>query len=200
VNSRAKSGDGSGKLIDGLYTRTRRDNVIAIVRLAPAQDRDLSAKETAQRLRALVGDIPDAEEIEINYTLDHHGADVTYLLRHRNIEQLNAASRDLQARLGSYDSTFFVRDSQRGETDELILNLKPGAEKLGITLADASRQVRQAYYGEEVQRLPRSNGDVKVMVKYPRESRRSLASLSNFRVRTSDGREGPVLPHLRSRR
>jgi multidrug efflux pump subunit AcrB len=56
-----------------------------------------------------------------------------------------------------------------------------------------SRQVRQAYYGEEVQRLPRENGDVKVMVKYPRESRESLNSLDNFRIRTADGREVPLL-------
>ena len=51
----------------------------------------------------------------------------------------------------------------------------------------------EAYYGEEVQRLPRSNGDVKVMVKYPLEQRRNLSSLNNFRVRTVDGREVPLL-------
>ena len=77
--------------------------------------------------------------------------------------------------------------------DRLRVDLRPGAEKLGITLADVSRQVRQAYYGEEVQRLPRANGDVKVMVKYPLEQRRNLSSLDNFRVRTADGREVPLL-------
>jgi multidrug efflux pump subunit AcrB len=52
--------------------------------------------------------------------------------------------------------------------------------------------VRQAYYGEEVQRLPRENGDVKVMVKYPSAQRESLQSLQNFRIRTGDGREVPL--------
>jgi multidrug efflux pump subunit AcrB len=85
-----------------------------------------------------------------------------------------------------------VRDSQRGDLDELLINMKPGAEKLGISLNDVSRQIRQAYFGEEVQRLPRANGDVKVMVKYPKELRSSLASLDNFRVRTNDGREVPL--------
>jgi multidrug efflux pump subunit AcrB len=106
---------------------------------------------------------------------------------------LSDAARDLRLHLASFDGTYFVRDSRRGETDEIILNLRPGAEKLGITLANVSRQVRQAYYGEEVQRLPRSNGDVKVMVKYPKAQRRSLSSLQNFRVRTTDGREVPLL-------
>jgi Cu/Ag efflux pump CusA len=86
-----------------------------------------------------------------------------------------------------------VRDSQRGEVEELLLHLKPGAEALGIRLADVSRQVRQAYFGEEVQRLPRANGDVKVMVRYPRSERRNLASLNDFRVRTDDGRELPLM-------
>ncbi|TDG14745.1 efflux RND transporter permease subunit [Seongchinamella unica] len=193
VDQRAAAGEGSGKLIEGWYTRSRRDSVIAIVKLAPPEVRDMSAKQTAERFRELVGDIPDAEQIEVVYTINNNDADVTYLLKHRDTEQLALASHDLQAHLSTYNGTFFVRDSQRGETDEIILNLRPGAEKLGITLADVSRQVRQAYYGEEVQRLPRSNGDVKVMVKYPLEQRRNLSSLNNFRVRTADGREVPLL-------
>ena len=155
--------------------------------------RALSARETADRFRELVGDIPDAEAIEVNYTITNQGADLTYVLQHRDPQQLSAASNDLQNHLRSFDGTFYVRDSQRGESDEILFNLKPGAEKLGITLADVSRQVRQAYYGEEVQRLPRENGDVRVMVKYPMDLRRDLSSLGNFRVRTADGREVPLL-------
>jgi len=153
----------------------------------------MSAKEAAERLRDLVGEIPDADQIEVNYSLTGNDADVTYLLKHRDPEQLKKASRALREHLTNYEGTYFVRDSQRGESEEIILNLRPGAEKLGITLADVSRQVRQAYYGEEVQRLPRPNGDAKVMVKYPKEVRRNLSSLNNFRVRTADGREVPLL-------
>ncbi len=189
----AQSGEGSGQLIEGWYTRSRRDSVIAIVSLVPPEVRALSARETADRFRELVGDIPDAEDIQVNYTITDQGADLTYLLRHRDEALLQAASQDLQAHLRSFDGIFYVRDSRRGESDEILFNLKPGAEKLGITLADVSRQVRQAYYGEEVQRLPRENGDVRVMVKYPMELRRDLTSLGNFRVRTADGREVPLL-------
>lgn len=186
------SGKPELRLIEGWYTRSRRDSVIAIVKLAPPEVRALSAREAAERFRALVGDIPDADEIKVNYTLSDDGADITYLLRHPDGDRLNAASRELQARIGSYEGVLDVRDSQRGETDEIILQLKPGAETLGIRLGEVSRQVRQAYFGEEVQRLPRANGDVKVMVRYPREERRSLASLGDFRVRTDDGRELPL--------
>ncbi len=193
IEQAAEASGGSGKLIEGWYTRSRRDSVVAIVRLSPPEVRDMSAKEAATRLRELVGDIPDADEIKVNYTLNGGGPGITYLLRHRDMNLLREASREMQAQLRSYDGTYYVRDSLRGESDEIHMKLLPGAEKLGITLEQVSRQVRQAYYGEEVQRLPRENGDVKVMVKYPMKLRENLSSLSNFRVRTADKREVPLL-------
>ena len=106
---------------------------------------------------------------------------------------LRQASKELQMHLYSYDGTVFVRDNLRGETDELHIDLLPGAENLGVTLTQVSQQIRQAYYGEEIQRLPRENGDVKVMVKYPKDQRQNLESLNNFMVRSDDGREFPLL-------
>jgi multidrug efflux pump subunit AcrB len=193
VEERAAIDGGTGKLIEGWYTRSRRDSVIAIVKLAPPEIRDLSAKEAATRLRELVGDIPDADEIEVNYTMNNSSPRISYILRHRDLSVLQAASNDTKTRLEKYEGTFFVRDNLRGESDELHMQLVPGAEKLGITLAQVSGQVRQAYFGEEVQRLPRDNGDVKVMVRYPKELRYSLESLNNFMVRTEDGRELPLM-------
>jgi multidrug efflux pump subunit AcrB len=192
VDGRVEEG-GSGRLIDAWYTRARRDSVIAIFQLVPPEERDLTAKQAADRLRELVGDVPDADEIDVSYTLDDNSPEISYVLQHRDSEVLREAGEELKARLRGYDGVFFVRDSLQGQTDELHMSLLPGAEKLGLTLGEVSRQVRQAYYGEEVQRLPRENGDVKVMVKYPGELRRTLNSLRNFRVRTGDGREVPLL-------
>ncbi len=193
VEAEAAEHGGSGKLISGWYTRSRRDSVIAIINLAPPEERDLTAKEAVTRFRELIGEIPDADEIEVSYQLNDPGPAITHVLRHKNLELLRQASREMQEQLRGYDATYYVRDNLRGESDEIHLKLLPGAEKLGINLAEVSRQVRQAYYGEEVQRLPRENGDVKVMVKYPLALRESLASLDDFRVRTNDGREVPLL-------
>ncbi|MDA0978390.1 MAG: efflux RND transporter permease subunit, partial [Proteobacteria bacterium] len=193
VEAAAEATGGTGKLIEGWYTRSRRGSVIAIVKLAPPEIRDLSAKQAATRLRELVGEIPDADNIEVNYTMNNGGPQLSYVLYHRDLDLLREASRELQAKLYTYDGTFFVRDNLRGETDELHIRLLPGVEKMGVTLSEVSRQVRQAYYGEEVQRLPRENGDVRVMVKYPLDLRRNLESLNHFRVRTSDGRELPLM-------
>ena len=193
INGEAKVGKGTGELIEGWYTRARRGSVIAIVQLAPPDQRHLSARETAERFSDLVGDIPDADEVKVNFTLNDSEASITFLLQHDDLDTLNAASRMLQEHLASYDKTYFIRDDQWGSLPELRFNLLPGAERLGITLGDVSSQVRQAFYGEEVQRLPREDGDVRVMVRYPETDRSSLGSFEDVRIRTPDGRLVPLL-------
>ena len=193
INGEAKVGKGTGELIEGWYTRARRGSVIAIVQLAPPDQRHLSARETAERFSDLVGDIPDADEVKVNFTLNDSEASITFLLQHDDLDTLNAASRMLQQHLASYDKTYFIRDDQWGSLPELRFNLLPGAERLGITLGDVSSQVRQAFYGEEVQRLPREDGDVRVMVRYPEAARSSLGSFEDVRIRTPDGRLVPLL-------
>jgi multidrug efflux pump subunit AcrB len=76
-----------------------------------------------------------------------------------------------------------------GARTEIELDLKAQAESLGLSLNEIARQVRQAFYGAEVQRIPRGNEAVKVMVRYPKAERRSLDTLDEMRIRTSDKRE-----------
>jgi multidrug efflux pump subunit AcrB len=64
---------------------------------------------------------------------------------------------------------------------------------MGFRLGDVAAQVRDAFYGNEVQRLQRGRDEVKVMVRFPQEDRRSLASLEEMKIRTPQGDEVPVL-------
>ncbi|UHQ56052.1 efflux RND transporter permease subunit [Microbulbifer sp. YPW16] len=190
VNQRT---DGQGVLIENWYTRSRRDSVLAIVKLAPPEVREMSAKDAALRLRELLGEIPDAKEVSVQYSMGNNGPGFELSIRHPDLEVLRAATAELEGQLRSYESLYDVRNNLEGASEEIRIDLQPGAAKLGLTLADVNRQVRQAYFGEEVQRLPRAGQDVKVMVRYPLESRRSIESLKDFRVRTADGREVPLL-------
>jgi len=184
---------GSGKLIENWYTRSRRDSVIAIVKLTPPEQRDMSAKQAAIRLRELMGDVPDAKEVSVDYTHNRGEPDFELSVRHPDLDVLRLAVDDLERKLHGYEALYDIRNDLESASDEIRIDLKPGAHKLGLTLSDVTGQVRQAYYGEEVQRLPRDGQDVKVMVHYPLESRRSIESLKHFRVRTGDGREVPLM-------
>lgn len=189
VNTRT---GGEGKLIENWYTRSRRDSVLAIVKLAPPEVRDMSAKDASIRLRELMGDVPDAKTVSVRYTQRDNDPGFELSIRHPDLDLLREAVGELEDKLREYDTLYDIRNNLEGASEEIRLTLKPGAEKLGLTLSDVSRQVRQAYYGEEVQRLPREGQDVKVMVRYPISSRRSIDSLKDFRVRTTDGNQVPL--------
>ena len=190
VNQRT---DGQGVLIENWYTRSRRDSVLAIVKLAPPEVRDMTAKEASIRLRELMGDVPDAREVSVQYTQNRNDPDFELSIRHPDLDVLRAATADVENQLRTYESIYDVRNNLEGASEEIRLTMKPGTAKLGLTLADVNRQVRQAYFGEEVQRLPRNGQDVRVKVRYPLESRQNIESLKNFRIRTNDGRELPLL-------
>ena len=190
VNQRT---DGDGVLIENWYTRSRRDSVLAIVKLAPPEVRDMTAKDASIRLRELMGDVPDAREVSVQYTQNQNDPDFELSIRHPDLDILRAATADVENQLRTYESIYDVRNNLEGASEEIRLTMKPGTAKLGLTLSDVNQQVRQAYFGEEVQRLPRNGQDVRVKVRYPLESRQSIESLKNFRVRTNDGRELPLL-------
>jgi len=109
----------------------------------------------------------------------------------KNYKMVEQASEDLANHLKSYDGLYEIETSSNAGPEEIKLRIKPGAESLGITLSDLARQVREAFYGAEAQRLQRDNQEIRVMVRYPREQRRSVGNLENMWIRLPDGRELP---------
>lgn len=176
----------------GAFTFAYDNQLEQYVQLPPPGESNISMREVAETYLDTMGDIPDAENINVQYTANQGEAVLTYVFAHSNEERLKQAAAELRNYLVTFDDVFFVRDNQRGEIDELNIRLKPGAQTLGVTLSDVSRQVRQSYYGEEVQRLPRQYGDVRVMLRYPQDARETLTSLRDLNVRTSDGRLIPL--------
>jgi multidrug efflux pump subunit AcrB len=176
----------------GAFTFAYDNQLEQYVQLPPPGESNISMREVAETYLDTMGDIPDAENINVQYTANQGEAVLTFVFAHTDEERLKQAAADLRNYLVSFEDVFFVRDNQRGEIDEINIRLKPGAQTLGVTLADVSRQVRQSYYGEEVQRLPRQYGDVRVMLRYPQDARETLTSLRDLNVRTNDGRLIPL--------
>ena len=168
------------------------NTIQAYVGLTPPETRpDMRSRHITERLEQLLGEVPDADQV--SFSLSGSGSpSIDLALISDNKEDLEVAVEELKARLLQFEGVTSVRDSQDAANEELRFSLLPGAEQLGITLVDVTRQVRQAYFGEEAQRLPREGDDVRVYIRYPRDDRRTLESLGSFRIRTSDGREVPL--------
>ena len=97
----------------------------------------------------------------------------------------------VKQRLQEYPGVFDIQDTFEDGKEEIKLSIKPKAELLGLTAADLGRQVRQAFFGAEVQRIQRGREDVRVMVRYPENQRRSLDSLYQMRIRAPTGAQVP---------
>jgi multidrug efflux pump subunit AcrB len=186
--------DGEFELVLSTNMISENRQVQSWMNLAPPEVRPggLSMREITERLRDELGPVPDAEEVNINYTFNDSDNAIRFSLQSRDLDALRVAGDDLKAQLASYSAVYDVRDNMQSATDEARITLKPGAESTGLTLQEVTRQVRQAFYGEEVQRLPRQGDDVRVMVRYPEAARESLDALRDFRIRTSEGREVPL--------
>jgi multidrug efflux pump subunit AcrB len=159
--------------------------------LAPAEDRAINSTEIAKRWREKVGSIPEAIELTFSSSLFSSGEAINFEISGPDVERLREFAAALRSELATYPATQDISDSFRAGKKELRLTVKPEAEAAGLTQADLARQVRQAFYGEEAQRIQRGRDEVKVMVRFPEEHRRSLGDLENLRLRTPQGHEIP---------
>jgi multidrug efflux pump subunit AcrB len=159
-----------------------------IVSLVPSEDRLISSLTFEKLWREEVGQLPNVRKQRyFASTNAGGGAKINFQLSGSNPEQLLQASDRLQNKLAQYNGVFDIYNSQGTGGREIQISLKPYASQIGISLADVGRQVRQAFYGEEVQRIQRGVDRVKVMVRYPKDERDSVASLENLLIRTKSG-------------
>ncbi len=169
------------------YTQSDVEGVF-IVSLVRAEERAINALEFEKMWRKEVGNLPNVRKQ--NYYASTNaggGAKINLSLYGEDPNQLSLASVELQEKLGEFNGVFDIYNSQGVGAQEILISLKPFASQLGINLGDVARQVRQAFYGEEVQRLQRGADTLRVMVRYPLEERRSIATLEEMHIRTANG-------------
>ena len=161
------------------------------LQLTPSQTRSLKTREVADIWRQANGPIADTVELKFNSSLFSAGNDIDIQLEGDNVDELRVVAEKLRYKLAEYPGVLDITDSFRSGKQELKLSILPSGESLGLSLGSLARQVRQAFYGEEAQRIQRGRDDVRVMVRYTEEERRSLAALDSMRIRTPDGSEVP---------
>ncbi|MEN8774640.1 MAG: efflux RND transporter permease subunit [Akkermansiaceae bacterium] len=163
--------------------------------LSAAKDRSFSSEELKSKWQKLAGEISGVvsltfkaetaaggNAIDINFT----GPDNDQL-----VDAVNWATERLRY---DYKGVVDVFNSNRRGREELIVrDLTPRGKALGFELNSVMNQVRDAFYGNEVQRLQRGRDEVKVMVRYPEAERESLANLEKMKLRTPEGEEVPLL-------
>ncbi len=160
--------------------------------LPMVEDRPFEVDEVTRLWRERVPEIPGVREM-IFEDGQHFGGGppLSFRLSGDDFDSLEGAAAELEQHLASFEGVFDVRNTAKSGGQEIRLTIKPEAEALGLTMSSLGRQVRQAFYGEEAQRIQRGKDEIKVMVRYPLNERRSIADLENMRIRTPAGDEVP---------
>ena len=165
-----------------------------VVILTPADSRWglTGAYDIINILRERVGVIPGVERLNFSANIFSAGKPIHFEFLGNNFGDLNRVVKDTKSLLSNYSGIYDLNDSDKIGKSELQIELLPAAESYGLTTAVIANQVRQAFYGEEVQRIQRQDDDIKVMLKLTKNERDNSRTLENLRIRTNNGIKIPL--------
>ncbi|MEW5910145.1 MAG: efflux RND transporter permease subunit [Thermodesulfobacteriota bacterium] len=154
---------------------------------------DISVNEVLNQWRRNVGEISGVDSL-IFSTLEGGpaGSPIEIQIAGNDFDLLQGAAEELKLEIATYPGTFDIADNFKPGKVERQIRIKESARSLGITMGDIARQLRQAFYGDEVLRIQRGKNDVTVRVGYDENDRRRISGIEEMRIRTGDGREIPL--------
>ena len=161
------------------------------VELVSAEYREIASQEFADLWEERAGRVPGAEALTFSADMMGGDGDIDVQLRGDDMDELRGLADELKLKLSAMNGVVSVRDNFAAGKRELEIGITPEGEAAGLTYLELVRQVRQAFYGEEVQTIQRGRDEVKVFVRYTETERRTLAALENMRIRLQDGTELP---------
>ncbi|MEM9057593.1 MAG: efflux RND transporter permease subunit, partial [Pseudomonadota bacterium] len=185
-----------GRLASGFNTQgttQQAEIAVATLELAPADQRSLSSAEVERRWRDAAGDIPGVRSLTFESAgLVGAGSDISVNLAHAVDAELDAAAAALADALTAIDGVSDIDSTAEPGKRQIEFALKPAGTAAGLTVADLARNLRNAFFGEEVQRFQRGREEVRVFVRYPESERRSAEELARMQIPLPGGGEVPL--------
>mgnify|MGYP000017614046 CR=1 FL=1 len=157
--------------------------------ITPPESRELAitSGELLREWRNLIGTIPGAETISFRAEIGRSSDPIDVQLAGSSLNTLQVVAEKVKERLATYPTVFDIADSLSNGKQELQIELTEQGKALGLTRTSVSNQVRQAFFGAQVQRIQRGRDDVRVMVRLPLEERRTTADLEDILINTPSG-------------
>lgn len=163
------------------------------IELTPYGERFTPAADIERRWRNRVGSIEGAERVSFSSSFVRFGPDVEFELAHQDEAKLIAAAEEMKQQLAQVEGLNQIQDSFDLGKRQLVFELTPAGRAAGLREADIATQVRQAFFGEEVQRIQRGRDEIRVYVRYPESARSSLDALDTLRVQLPQGDSAPLM-------
>jgi len=120
------------------------------------------------------------------------GKAVSISLQSEDDIELNNAANWLKERISSINMVKEVMDNSGIGSREIHITLKEKSYALGLNQANIMKQIRQGFFGEEVQRLIIGRDEVKIWLRYPASDRNNIADLNKVKIKTISGEMYPL--------
>jgi len=153
---------------------------------------DFSVDRMNAEWRQMIGPIPGAESLNFSAAFFRAGDPINFQFSGNSLETLDQVAEEVKAHLATYPGVFEIADSLSDGKEELQIELSPQGHLLGLTRNDIVGQVGQAYRGLQAQRIQRGRDDIRVLVRFPIDERRTLSSLSEMLITAPNGRQVPL--------
>ncbi|WP_286268740.1 efflux RND transporter permease subunit [Thalassotalea hakodatensis] len=178
-------------------------NVLAITRneqgrvrfeITPADENHsgVGTRQLVNEWRELIGKVPGAESLTFRAEIGRGGDPIDIQLAANDLDTLKEVSEQVKERLRTYPTAFEISDSLSNGKQELEIELTEQGHALGISRTTITRQVRNAFFGAQIQRIQRGRDDVRVMIKFPLSERQSVANLNEMLIATPSGGQVPL--------
>ncbi len=193
VNTAQKIVDENGgeTLCRGISVSIQDTNIGIAVYLTDPEVRPMNTTAFTDAWRDAVGIIPGVESLlmQADRGGPGSGSSLTVLLSHRDTPTLEQAAADLGELLGTYTGVGDIDTGTSRTTRQFDVKLLPIAEQLGMTAADISTQIRNAFEGAIALRQQRGNNEITVRVRLPEEDRARESTFEELILRTPSGQE-----------
>ena len=120
------------------------------------------------------------------------GKAVSISLQSEDDDELKNAVNWLKERISSINMVKEVMDNGGVGNREIHIKLKEKAYALGLNEATVMKQIRQGFFGEEVQRLIVGRDEVKIWLRYPESDRNNIEDLNKVKIKTMGGEMYPL--------
>ena len=152
------------------------------VMLTPSEERLLTSAQISTLILQKVGQVPNAEKLTAKEG-GPFGRPISVALYSRDNEVLDEFKDRLLQGMREMGTLKNIESSDQQGMMELNIKLKDKAYSLGLTYNEIIGEIRNGFYGYEVQRLQRGLDEVKVWVRYDKMARNSIGDFENRRLR-----------------
>ena len=151
--------------------------------LTPPEKRGIKAYDIVKVIRSELGDIDGLESLIIGIG-DPFGRPLAFALLGDDAKELEAASILFTKELEKINGVAAASSDYEYGPNEINFTLNKKAQSLGLNNYEIFYQVRQAFFGTQVQDLQTLDDEMKLWIRFNEDERNSFSTLEHMKIQT----------------